>query len=275
MLSKLLKYDFKSVFKYWWIAAVSSLALSILGGGCITLIGSDRELPSIVYGTAIFALVIIILSIAVFSVLSLILILVRFYKNFFTDEGYLTFTLPVRRSQLLNSKLIMSTSSMIITFIICVVDILAMLLIGFADEIFTKEFFKSVSEVFDYLVSTFGYYLIIYIVEIIGLMILSVIFSNLFLFACITFASIITRKAKVITAIGIYYGANCIIQFAMQIFYLFGLSSIVNWFGILPEGSGNLIASLVLLGIIFFMAMLCALLYSLEYWMLDRKLNLS
>ena len=40
MLKKLLKYDLKSVFKYWWIAAVTSIGLSALGGLCISIVSS-------------------------------------------------------------------------------------------------------------------------------------------------------------------------------------------------------------------------------------------
>lgn len=48
MLKKLLKYDFIAVFKYWWIAALTSLVFSI-GGGCIKLWNLEKELPEIVY----------------------------------------------------------------------------------------------------------------------------------------------------------------------------------------------------------------------------------
>lgn len=38
MLKKLLKYDLKAVFKYWWIAAISTLGLSVLGGFAVTVL---------------------------------------------------------------------------------------------------------------------------------------------------------------------------------------------------------------------------------------------
>ena len=49
MLKKLLKYDFQSVFKYWWIAALVSFVLSIGGGICIKLLGSEKILPEAIY----------------------------------------------------------------------------------------------------------------------------------------------------------------------------------------------------------------------------------
>lgn len=275
MLNKLLKYDFKSVLKYWWIAALSSFALSLVGGVCITLLNVERELPEIVNVMATIALTLIILAISFFSVLSLILVLIRFYKNFFTDEGYLTFTLPVKRIQLLNSKLITGVTTMLIAGVVCIVDVLTMLCIGFADKIFTKDFFRNVSEFLVDLIDELGLYLIAYIAEGLILILLSLSFSILFLFCCITFASIITKKAKVITAIGIYYGANSIFSFVIQIFYMFGIMSLENWLAALPINTIQPLITLILLGIILFVAIFCALLYTLQYWMLDRKLNLN
>ena len=89
MLKKLLKYDFQSVMKYWWIAAISSLALSFVGGGCVSLLTREKELPDLVYPFIIFALILVILSFVVFYLMTFIFVFVRFYRNFFTDEGYL------------------------------------------------------------------------------------------------------------------------------------------------------------------------------------------
>ena len=275
MLKKLLKYDFRAVFKYWWIAALSSLLLSIGGGSCLSILLSERELPTAVNVMSVLALILVIFSYAAFSILTVILVFTRFYKNFFSDEGYLTFTLPVKRSQLLNSKLIMSATTMCTTALVCIFNVLVLLCIGFADEVFTTSFWNQVSYFFKMVGETLGFYCVIYVLEILILLILLTVFSNLFLFACITFASIITKKAKVLAAIGIYYVANGIFSFAFQIFYLFGMTSLASWLSRLPAESGYGIISLILLGIIFFVGLFCALLYTLQYWMIDRKLNLN
>lgn len=275
MLKKLLKYDFKSVFKYWWIAALSSFVLAFAGGGCISILNNERELPLIVQPFTIIGLVLVIISFVVFAILSIILVYTRFYKNFFTDEGYLTFTLPVKRTQLLNSKLLMSVGTIFITSAVCVLNVLVMLCIGFADQIFTKIFWYDFEMVIKTIVNELGGYLIVYILESLLILLLSITFSSLFMFCCITIASIITKKAKVLTAIGIYYVANGVFSFATQLFMLFGISSISNWLSALPAGSEHGVAALILLGILCLFGLFCALLYTLQYWMIDRKLNLS
>ena len=275
MLRKLLKYDFQSVFKYWWIAAITSFVLSLIGGGFVTPIASGKETPTMVTIASIIVLSLVVLSNAAFALLSEILVFARFYKNFFTDEGYLTFTLPVKRIHLLNSKLILSVTTTFVTGVVCVINILTLLAIGFSKTVFTKEFFVNLIEVISKTFNQLGVYLIIYILEALLLFILSIVFSSLFLFCCITFAAIITKKAKVITAIGIYYFANSIFSSIVQILYLFGFTSISSLLEKIPEYSVNAVVALMLLVAVLFMAAFSYILYILQYWMIDKKLNLS
>lgn len=275
MLRKLLRYDFKAVLKYWWIAALSSVVLSLGGGWCISVFASEKDLPIALYIVSTLLMVVVVLGLAAFAILSTILIFTRFYKNFFTDEGYLTFTLPVKRSQLLNSKLIASTVTSTLTSIVIIVDVVIMILLAFSKELFHESNLLSMKAAMANLVNHVGVYLIIYIVEAIVLLVLLTVFSTLFLFCCITVASIIAKKAKVITAIGIYYAASSIFGFIVQMFWLFGMVSLDGWMINLPEENAPGMIALIVIGLILFMSIFCAVLYSIQYWMLDRKLNLS
>ena len=107
MLKKLLRYDFKSVLRYWWIAAVSTVGLALVGGWSISVFENQKQLPEMLYVVATLAAIVAVLGGVAFAIMTVILLFSRFYKNFFTDEGYLTFTLPVTRTSLLNSKLML------------------------------------------------------------------------------------------------------------------------------------------------------------------------
>jgi hypothetical protein len=281
MLKKLLKYDFKSVFKYWWIAAVSATALSVLGGFCLKiLVDSTAEEtvfqpPEVLTISSSLLLMLTVMAISAFSVISAILLFVRFYKNFFTDEAYLTFTLPVKRSTHLNSKLILGFVTQLATGAVIILDAALIIVIGLADKIFkkevweefillAKEFFKEVD----------GYFWV-FLLETLFIMLIISIAGLLFIYACITFASMITKKAKLITAIGIYYGATSVVSFVFSMIYLFGVDTIITFLDKLPENSANLIIVLIALVVLLFVAMICTLLYTFEQWMLDRKLNLA
>ncbi len=275
MLKKLLKYDFKSIFKFWWIAAVTALALSVIGGFSIQVLRAERDLPQVVDVSAGMMLFISIFSLFAFAVLTTILIFIRYYKNFFTDEGYLTFTLPVKTGSLINSKLLVSVLTSAATFVMLMINAGFIVGIGFFEEIFNKEFFQYALEIIKDIFDTFGGYVFVYALEGLIMVLLSFLFSYLFLFSCITLASVITQKARIITAIGIYYGVNCVISFVMQLFVIFGVTDIMEKIGNLGEKLWPPVLALAIFAVIIFMALSCVLLYTLQYWMLDRKLNLS
>lgn len=277
MLKKLLKYDFKAVFKYWWIAAISSVALALAGGWSISIYTSEKELPTILYVVATIVAVVAIMGVAAFSFITLIFVYMRFYKNFFTDEGYLTFTLPVKRGELLNSKLITGIVAGCLTGFVILFDLFIALVVGIPDVIFDEWLWKEFWEEFVVeIINGAGLgYLLLYITEFLLLFLLLGVFSTLFVFCCITVGSLITKKAKIITSIGIYYGANSVFTVIIQMFWLFGFEAILEWIGQLNENQFAPVFALLLLCGILFIGAFCTVLYSLQYWMLDRKLNLS
>lgn len=276
MLKTLLKYDLKAVFKYWWIAALSSVVLSFVGGWSISVFSSEKELPTVLYVVATILSIVAVLGIVVFSFATIIFVYSRFYKNFFTDEGYLTFTLPVKRSQLLNSKLITSILANTATGLVIYLDIIIAFCIGVPDSLPDKENLRMIWE--EYIleaIDILGFHLAIWIVEAILLLLLFSMFTTLFVFTCITIASIIAKKAKIITAIGIYYVANSVFSTVLSMFWLFGIDFIVDLSDSIPLNYSGPVFSLLMLTGILFLGMLCVACYSFQYWMLDRKLNLS
>ena len=270
MLQKLLKYDFKFIFRYWVIGALISLVMSLAGGGCIILLSSDKDLPTPVDTAAILIIVMVVISFIAFLILSLILTFIRFYKNFFSDEGYLTFTLPVKTSTLLASKTIVGVAATVSTTLVMVLDLFLMLWIGIGNDVP-----REIGELFADAYRAIGPVLTLYIIEGLLVFLAGVVFTVLFTYACITFASIITKKARVITAIGIYYGANSVITFLKQMFFIFGVQSLGTWLGPLSEDSIKLSVALLLFALIAFVTMFCGLMYLLDRYMLDRKLNLA
>lgn len=273
MLKKLLKYDLSTVMKYWWIAVVTTIGMSVLGGFSLSVLTVETVYVNpFVYIIAFVMLIVTIFTYSAFSILSVVFIFVRFYKNFFTDEGYLTFTLPVKRSQLLNSKVITAVITTSATTVVTISGLVAILGIGLAR---VNEFWEMLNDVVNEVIDYFGAYTIVYIAELILIMFLITLSSTLFLFNCITFGSVIAKKAKVMAAIGIYYGANMIQSFIIQTFTLSVTTDLIIALESVPEESIKLLIALVMLAIILIVGLVCALLYTLQYWMLDKKLNLS
>ncbi len=278
MLKKLLHYDLKSVFKYWWIAALASIGLSVAGGFALSIPMSDQDVHPLIAIVIVFTIIFAFIGIVAFPIFSYIMLYVRFYKNFFTDEGYLTFTLPVKRSQLLNSKLITSVLIMFCSAAVVFFDITFLLALA-AGKSFHSDLLTPLSQELSRLftlMSGLDYlYLCIAFIEVLLIIVLLTALSTLFIFACITFGAIITKKAKVITAIGVYYVSNGVITGFMQLVYLFGITALADKLSYLPENITNTAIIIVLLAVVMLIALICMLLYALNYFMIDRKLNLA
>ena len=107
MLSKLLKYEFRATGRI--MLPVYALLLVTAGGTSITgsLMGRYPESTVLSIFRTLFMTLFAFTTFGVL-LLTLVLMVYRFYKNLMTDEGYLMFTLPVSRSQLIWSKLIVS-----------------------------------------------------------------------------------------------------------------------------------------------------------------------
>lgn len=274
MLKKLLKYDLRSVFRFWWIVALISVGMAVLGGFA----------QSILYNNDIPRVINVIASIVVFfsyfcmmglAVLTQVLLFIRFYRNFFTDEGYLTFTLPVKRETLLNSKVLAGFIAMAAAAAVCALNCSIIFAIPQYEVFRSGEFFsgieKGMREIPDHLVGP----LLIMGIETLVLAALVLLLSVLFLYCCITFGSMLVKKGKLFASIGMYYGIGSSIISAMQLILILSVGSITVWMEPISEWQAPTIVTLILLGGILFLAALCALVYAFTHWMLGRKLNLS
>lgn len=134
MLGKLIKYDLKSMNRFLIILHAFLLLIAVLLRVFVTSrIQLQTDEGSLLFAFAILAYVLAITGIAFGTA---IVIAVRFYKNLFSDEGYLTWTLPVTPGTHLLAKTI---SGSIWSFIDNVL-VFAALYIGIATPDFLRLF---------------------------------------------------------------------------------------------------------------------------------------
>ena len=275
MLSRLLKYDFRAMLKYWWIAALTSVVLSVVGGVCVVILDNDYNRHFSFQAIAGLGIFLVVLGLAAFVILSQILIYVRFYRHFFTDEGYLTFTLPVKRCDLLTSKLITAVTVTVMTAAVLLMDVVIIAAISLGDRLFEPQLWERAWSIVRELWHSLGGYLFIYAAQGLLLMLVVTVMSAMLLFCCITLAGVVVKKHKALAAIGISYGVSGAISFVMQWVSLFGLYGVEEWFAPLPESTIKAVISLVLLVFTLFAGFVSVGLYIFNLWMIDRRLNLS
>lgn len=145
MLGKLLKHDFKSTGKILLPLNLLLIVITIIG--CILLKLDIFENVTMI-PLAITLLLVYILSILAVSLISIIYLVVHYYRNMFSAQGYLTFTLPASRWSIFHSKLIVGFCWGLINTLLTYVSIFALLssAVGFKkllsgiSQFFTTEF---------------------------------------------------------------------------------------------------------------------------------------
>lgn len=136
MLKKLLKYEMKAtarlLFPLYLVLAVFTiidrivLSLDIFNG----VFNIIPTLITLAFG----------LSVAAIIIVSAVIIIVRFYKNLVTDEGYLMFTLPVKSHQLINAKFIIAYLWTLASIIASAIAIFIVASYQFSYQEFTNGF---------------------------------------------------------------------------------------------------------------------------------------
>lgn len=125
MLGKLIKHDFLANFRYLGPAYIVMLVIALFGRFFTWLATRQAIMDSVAPAFAhiislISSLLTVAFVIAPFAILFLaaFYVIYRFYKNIFTDEGYLMNTLPTRPVSLVFSKLLNALIWMLITIVV-------------------------------------------------------------------------------------------------------------------------------------------------------------
>ncbi len=219
MFNKVFKYDFKYVFRFWWIYAVSTLGVSVLSGLLLRyIIGffnspNPTEIGGVIGALCILGFMATVFSIALLPAAASIGCAVRYYKNFFSDEGYLTFTLPVSRTTLLNSKIVNDIAFSVISLLILLIDALIIIFIG-CPPLYLEDAISALNHI--HLSAEQSISIVLAVLA----MAASLLMGICVLFLSITIGSVISKNHKVLAGIGVYYGITAILSGIQQLFSL-------------------------------------------------------
>lgn len=226
MLNKLFRYDMKYTAKLVLPLMLLTLGTTLLGSVAIKFMSNlqssnsvGAELLMMVLGLIIFGSILILIA---FAVISSIIVFVRFYKHFFSDEGYLTHTLPVKTSTLMFSKTWSTLLWVLITTVAVLFFILLYVLIGSAPRgaLLNTAVFSEIGEFFSYIIPEMNAsYWFVIIESILGILV-SVVFSTFMIFTAITIGAVVAKKHKILAAIGFYYLINTAVSIFTVLVYV-------------------------------------------------------
>lgn len=201
MFGKLMKHEWRSTAPTQGILALAAFGAAVLAGIMLRLLfGAEEQLPDALTASLAASMGFMLLAMVGCVAAMSILLLVRFYKHKFTDEGYLTFTLPANSHQIfLSSALNMLIWTAIATAVV-LLGFFTFLQIGLSGELpFDPEDLNMIGQELDDL----GFK------DAMGLQFLiSLPYSVVMTMTCITVGAVIAKKHKILAAFGIYYGIS-------------------------------------------------------------------
>lgn len=277
MLGRLIKYDLKSLNRFLIIIHAFLLLLALLIRIFFTehipaesLINPETDtLPmTLVTLTIIFSLVITCVSFA-----TGLIITVRFYRNLFSDEGYLTQTLPVTRGQHLLAKTISgSIWSCIDVFFIFA----SMYIIAATPEVI-RLFHEYEPEIRAELGLTGSYSNVTFAAIAVFFLVFSFIgaISNVIsYYASVVFGQLFSGH-RVFGAIAAYFAISTAAGILVFLFALLsGLYSTHSYSAIIELSPAEYLKNTIVLSTVF-AVVTGAVLYGAAYWVMNKKLNLA
>jgi hypothetical protein len=270
MVKKLFKHEFLAALRLWLPMQIILLAVALFGR-IVQFFETDTTAYDIVFGSSV---VIYVLALITSVMLTLIFGIVRFYRNLFTHEGYLSFTLPVTATQHILVKTLVASASMIGTVLVAALSFVVISL---------GEVFAEVMKAAAYLIKQFAEEFgagntVAYVIEGIVLIALYIIMMYLLYYGCISLGQTF-KKNRVVGAVGVYFIYYTIFQVFGTLVILLAtrlseygfFRAIANFIDACPEISVHLILALL----IFWVALNAAVYFLVSKVVIRNKLNLE
>ena len=202
MVKKLYKHEFLAWLRVLPVVYIITLSVAAVHR-IIQFFENDTVYYGIISGSAIFVYVIALLACAFTPI---IFGITRFYKNLFTGEGYLTFTLPVTPGNHLWVKVLTAVAFSIMSLLVC----LASFVIITAGDVL-GEIWKAAEYLLKQIPQEYAGHLLGYCGEFLVLLLVSSFGTYMLYYTCICIGQLF-RKNRVLAAVGVYFGYYMINQ---------------------------------------------------------------
>lgn len=280
MLKKLIKYEWKGLIFPFVIMLIVLAGTTLLTCAVLLTINPKYDESVQVYSAMALMLSIFLYYFGMIGCTlgTTLIIAIRFYKTCYTDQGYLTHTLPVTTHQILIAKIaiaffvniLMALAILFSVFIIIQVGILHITSF-YTDSPELKWIFKDMfSIVLNEFANVFGIHLPSFLIYMILYSIISEIANVVIIFGCISLGQLYA-KHRILGAIASYF----IVLFIEQMF---------GWFTSVPISARVLSAKYTTVFDILsptmnlsllFIVMLAVFMYFANIHMMTKKLNLE
>ena len=297
MLGKLMKYEWKNIWKAGTLMLLGMLVFTVIGcvvlrmpGGVVTGLLDNNDINAtqswFVLSSFVATLILYVIMLLASTWGMLIFLGIRFYRSMYTDEGYLSHTLPVTANQLFLSKILVSgvwylfiSIGIGISVVALVVSLMTGLLnIGELSSVLTQyngNIWEFLADAFYELGRTYeeemGINLLHYGITLLLTYVAGPFITMVTLFGALTIGQL-SSKHKGFMGILTYAGVtilSSIIGSTVQSAFMFGTNvmSSSGGFSVTTNMAYdiNVITSLLI----------AAIMYGVSYYIMNRKLNLD
>lgn len=212
MLKKLFKYEWRDAWRIVGGLNVVVLLLSLLS---YFTFSADfmKVVESNDYLAILFALYNMLYFAAIMALgfSTYFFFFYRFYKNLYTDEGYLMHTLPVKSHDLIWSKALVAIIWSVISYLVIIFSFLNYInsiMIADGESSVWRALADALAEIFELNIPAYG---IVTIVLVVLIMLITPFYSMFFGYTAISLGQL-TKKHKVLAAVGIYFGISYGVQ---------------------------------------------------------------
>ncbi len=283
MLLKLFKYDFKTSARFGVPILIAVAAAAILGciNVAVTVGNADTTGTIFEYSTqsvneiliffSMGGLILIAFALAAAASVMTILLLVQYYRSTVSDEGYLTFTLPVTPAQILWSKLLNMTVWSAFSGLALALAMGGILATGVLTAGVGADFVNTFGEVFAFLHSTVGMRgVTVVLLCLSGAA--SFVSNTLMLFMAITFGASVVRKHKAIAAVAMIFGINFVMSGITSVLQVILLGDFTIKTALYD---GIFALNIFLISVTVLHAVLATLYFLVTKYIMEKKLNLD
>ena len=271
MLKKLFVHEWKETWRLVTIMNLIVVGLTLIGAFFLnneTWNSMDKN--EFIAVTVVVYMMFFIASIAALSMVVTFYFFIRFYKNLYTDQGYLMHTLPVTSAQLIWSKTFVAVIWMLISVLVMIGAIFSLVMAAVPGAEFA-EIWKELRDAFA-MMDFDGRVVLIVILYIVALLAgqLSSVFMG---YASISIGQTF-KKQKVLGAIGVYIGIYMLIQTISSYATMF-ISLAMDPYVIESSMEDMNFIIVFLLILILMSVLLCAGFYFITHHIMKNKLNLE
>lgn len=263
MLGKLIKYEFRATVRYFLPIYAALIFVSLLSGLVSAFSRQDMDMLQL-----IFVLSYMLLAMAL-AVITLVVLVSRFYRNLLCNEGYLMFTLPVTASENILAKLIPAFVWLVGSIVLVCFCLVLLVDWNAFIELFYAIDLSMIHWSWEAVLSMVSFFLTLAFLAA---------SSILFAYMCMAIGQRFNEH-KFLASVGVYLVLSMALQVAGVIF-LFTVGSIesgpIVWlFRVLTQASESVQVVFVCLAFVGGSFLCCLIPYLITRWQLSKHLNLA